>query len=634
MATLLLEPKTETQSGQQWSQFAVEPPASGKDRFTLERGLALMLIGVAAIYLRARDPLYNTAYMDESIYVVYGRMFLSHHFQSPLATPLQWTFGWYLWPAMAALADRIGGLLALRELAAALGTITVAATYGFASRVFSKTVGVGAAAVMAVLGPAVLVSRIATRDSGSLCFFALGLWAFAAAWQDNKKRHWFFATVLFLAAFLCKYVVAIYFPVLAVLAMWKGRKPIFLFVTPLSAACAAYAALNKQDLLHLLRYGGSYGSLRGDAFNIYVVARWDLILIAWLAVLAFGVSQWRVRAAWMWVGAMMAFVFQWQTRADYDFWKHANYALLFLVPAAVAGLLLLVQQLFRNNYLRQMQWGTVSVLSLAIGVAILGKVQDFGQFVFWPNVSPALAFFEDRITPQDHVLVDDTVLRYYFNPALSQEQIVDPMYFNYRDAAGNDLLGEPAYKAAVSERAFSQIVLDGGMGDEASRLDAAIRPFLTGYHLQMRAVDPVLGHDIEIYSREAAIAATPATASTSPSVRILSPETGSNVTTQHVVARGVVTGARPGWSVRMEVFTNRWYPQGEAIPIASDGSFSQDINLGGSGSERCFHLLRARAFDQDGQSRAVALNYDIGRVGAGESCPATKVPDPAMSSSN
>src|SRR5205807_4666458 len=183
------------------------PPLSSKDPFRTECALVMMLIAVAAVYLRVLVPRYSTAYMDESIYVVYGRMFLSRHFEAPLDTPLQWSFGWYLWPAMAAAADRIGGLLALRELAAGLGTVTVAATYGFASRVFNKTIGLGAAAVMAVLGPALLVSRIATRDSGSICFFALGLWAYAAAWQKDRKRDWALAALCFFAAFLCKYLV-------------------------------------------------------------------------------------------------------------------------------------------------------------------------------------------------------------------------------------------------------------------------------------------------------------------------------------------------------------------------------------------------------------------------------------------
>src|SRR5438270_5164517 len=188
MASLLLTTPRSGASAPARRGLAQAPPQA--DHFQTERALALMLIAAAAVFLRVWDPWYSTAYMDESIYVVYGRTFLSRHFESPLSTPLQWSFGWYLWPAMAAIADKIGGLFALRELAAALGVVTVGATYGFASRVFSSIVALGAAAVMAVLAPAVLVSRIATRDSGCVCFFALGLWAFSCAWQENKKRHW------------------------------------------------------------------------------------------------------------------------------------------------------------------------------------------------------------------------------------------------------------------------------------------------------------------------------------------------------------------------------------------------------------------------------------------------------------
>src|SRR6266852_2516420 len=71
-----------------------------RDQFRMERAFALLFVLVAAAWLRMLEPLYSTAYMDESIYVVYGRMFLSRHFEAPLDTPLQWSFGWYLWPAM------------------------------------------------------------------------------------------------------------------------------------------------------------------------------------------------------------------------------------------------------------------------------------------------------------------------------------------------------------------------------------------------------------------------------------------------------------------------------------------------------------------------------------------------------
>lgn len=610
MATLLLNKPASANT----QRFLHSSP--GVDSFRLERRLALMLIAVAAIYLRFWNPLYSTAYMDESVYVVYGRMFLARHFEAPLDTPLQWSFGWYLWPAMAALADRIGGLLAVRELAATLGVATVAATYGFASRVFSKPVGVVAALAMALLAPAVLVSRIATRDSGSICFFALGLWAFSAAWEGNKKRFWAMAAAFFFAAFLCKYLVAIYFPLLVLLALWKRWKGLLCFAAPLFAGCAVYVLLHRADLIHLLTYGGAYGSLKSpDALDIYLRHRWDFWLISLAGLAAFASLQWRVRAVWMWVGAIVILVFQWKSRADYDYWKHVNYALLFLVPLAAAGIVFLVRKLLPENYGAQLLWGTAAALALAFGAGWLGRAQSIERFVFWPNVEPILAFFENRLTPQDHVLVDDTVFRYYFHPPLNQHQIVDPMYFYYHDGEGRDLFGEGAYKAAVTESAFTYIVLDGGIGEEARRLNNAIRPALGRYTLLMRAFEPTLGQRIEIYGK-----ADSQPAAENPDFRILEPATNATVDGGTTTLHGIATQAQPGSFALVEVFTDRWYRQGEYVPIAADGTFYRTIYLGGQGKQQCSHLVRARLFDSRGHAQAVTMNYGIARAGGPSEC--------------
>ncbi len=605
MATLLLEKPAPVI---QVTEPQPAPAPAQRDGFVLERGLALMLIGVAAVYLRAHDPLYSTAYMDESVYVVYGRMFLARHFEAPLAHPLQWSFGWYLWPMMAAVADRLGGLLALRELAALLGTVTVAATYGFAGRVFSKTVGVGAAAVMALLGPAVMVSRIATRDSGAICFFALGLWAFVCAWQENKKRYWALAAMAFFAAFLCKYLVAIYFPALVIVALWKGKRPLMQFAAPLFAACVAYACVYRADLMQLMRYGGGYNSLSApDALAIYLLQRWDFWLTAALAVFAVGQRAWRGRSAAMFAGALIVLTFQWNSRADYDFWKHVNYALIFLVPAAVAGALLLVRTLMARNYHGQMIWGVSAVLAFALGAGALGKVHRPEQSLFWPNVGPALAYLDGRLSAQDRILVDDTVFRYYAAPPLRQAQIADPMFGEYRG-----LSGEEAYKAAVGDGVFSYIVLDGGMGEEARRMDEAIRPLLSSYKLDFYAVDPVLGHKIEVYSRQSVSGEE-----RFPSIYIVSPASGKVANTSDTATdlAGVAVGARPGWYVRAEVFTDRWHTQGDEVPVAADGRFHQTIYLAGEGAQRCHHLVRATLFDRAGKAQATTMNYGIGRAG-------------------
>jgi hypothetical protein len=143
-------------------------------------------------------------------------------------------------------------------------------------------------------------------------------------------------------------------------------------------------------------------------------------------------------------------------------------------------------------------------------------------------------------------------------------------------------------------------------------MDAAIRPLLSSYTLRMYAVDPALGQNIEVYSRP-----DMSDAEKTPAIRLLHPTTGSILQTADgtVMAEGTTIGARAGWHARIEVFTNRWYPQGEYIPIAADGSFQQIIVLGGEDKQRCSHLLRARLYDEHWNLQASTLNYGIGRAG-------------------
>jgi len=504
-------------------------------------------------------------------------------------------------------------------MAAGLGLVSISAIFGFVRRLFSNTVGVGAALIAAVLGPAVLVSRIATRDAGSFCFFALGLWAFARAWQENKKRDWALSAIFFFAAFLCKYLVAIYFPALVIVALWKRRAAPLSFAVPLAMFCAVYAALYWNDLLHLLRYGAGYGSLRAPAdqsLRIYFWDRWDFWILAAIALIPLFVRKWRVPAALLWSGSLIMLLFQLKSRADFDYWKHVNYSLIFLAPVAVAGLIFMAGWITRSAFTHTVCGGLLVVL-LAGTMAWLGRIQSLDQFIFWQNVEPVLAYFENRLTPNDRVLVDDTVFRYYFTPPLHQNQITDPMYFHY-----GDKVGDQAYKAAIKESAFTYVVIDGGIGDEARQMDAAIRPLPEPYKLEFVVLDPTLGQRIEIYAKPTD--GSPHDAG--PSVRLLFPGSGSlmNVNGGDATVEGTVSGAQAGWYVQLEVFTNRWWPQGGHISVAGDGSFHQQVSLGGEGQQQCNHLLRARLFDQAGTPRAFALNYAIARANTDGSAPACR----------
>jgi len=463
-------------------------------------GWLLVPIVAAAWYLRAHHPHYSTAFMDESIYIVYGRMFLSHHFESPLTHPLDFSFGWYLWPMMAATADRLGGLTGVRELTALLGTLTTILVYAFSRRLFGRPVGLASAGVFALLAPAILTSRIATHEAASIFFFALGIWLYVRAWQDDERAAWGLGAVSFFAAFLSKYLAALYFPFFVLLTLRKGRRAVVYFSAPLTVLCGAYAWHYAGELAALLHYAQRYSSLRApshEAWGIYFSDRPDFWVLCVLALLA-----WRKRTkaakqttALLWLGAAVIPVFHWYARSDYDYWKTVTYSLVFLTPLAMEGL---VHTARDTAVLLRPLLASVLTAALAISLAWGSHFWQIKRFVFWPNATPILAYFDGRLAAQDRVLVDDSVFRYYFAPPLSQPQITDPFFFWY----GNEQ-GAPAYAQAVRDRWFNYIVLDGGMGGEARSLETAIAPELANrYVLRLATQDRILGHPIRIYERE------------------------------------------------------------------------------------------------------------------------------------
>lgn len=593
--------------------------ASAQD-FLLKFRLPLLLILVLAWYLRARHPHFASAYMDETIYVLFGRMFLARHFEAPLNNPLNSSFGWYLWPVLAAWADRIRGLVGVRELGAAMGALTVLAVYGFSKRVFSRAVGLAAALVFALLGPAVFASRIATRDAGSIFFLALGLWLFARAWQEQDWPTWLAAALSLFAAFLCKFLIAIYFPFLVILGLWKGRRAILAFGLTLTILCGAYAVYFRESLRALVEYGRAYGSLKAPAavaWHIYFADRLDFWILLALALLAWfpnGKGSWK-KVALLFGGVAIMPIFQAISRADYDYWKHVNYSFLFLVPLAMQGLIGIIRRIAPTSYSIP---AAVITGCLAVGLGWTGNAWRINRFVFWPNVEPAVAYFDGHLVSDDRILIDDTVFRYYFSPPLRQWQMVDPFYFSYGTATGL-----PAYAASVRDGSFDYIVLDGGIGPDAKEMRAAIQPNLAGrYSLRVSTPDPVTGHEIEIFERTSPPAMAPTRSD--PQITIGAPAEGALVRTNGDLAllSGTVGGIQAGDYVLVDVFTNQWYRQGGKIfPGAPDGAFMQAIHLGGVGRQQCFHIVRARLFDPQGHFIARAMNFDIARANSDGSPP-------------
>jgi hypothetical protein len=171
----------------------------------------------------------------------------------------------------------------------------------------------------------------------------------------------------------------------------------------------------------------------------------------------------------------------------------------------------------------------------------------------------------------------------------------------------------------VQDGAFDYVILDGGMGEEARRLASAIKPLPASYHLSFRGREPTLGQNLEIYDKQGR-----SEAAGGPRINISSPTDGALIAGEATEADGSVKGAQPGWYIRAEIFTDRWYDQGDGVPLGSDGTFKQRVHLGGEGAQQCNHLLRVRAYDENGELKATALNYGITRANADGSAPACR----------
>jgi hypothetical protein len=159
----------------------------------------------------------------------------------------------------------------------------------------------------------------------------------------------------------------------------------------------------------------------------------------------------------------------------------------------------------------------------------------------------------------------------------------------------------------------------------------AVRPVLAErYELQMSMPDTVRSQRIEIYARRDPAPQLPPVSVHHVSITSLA----DNDMVRDAAGKltGKASSANPEWKVRAEVFTDRWYYQGES-PLTSDGSYKVNIYLGGQGQQQCYHLVRARLIDEQGRPQATSTLFGIARANPDGSAPAcAAVPHPAATS--
>jgi hypothetical protein len=571
--------------------------------------LALIILVVGAFLARAVSIVRQSAYMDEGTNVLTGRLLIEHH--TVYAEVLNWAYGSYLWPLVAGVADAHGGLAMVRMVTAMCGALMTLGTSLAAYRLAPpsvphhrrQVVALLAGLAMAVAPTAIGVGRFGTYDALAAAGFMLGVGLLVPAHRNARPLTIFVAATLLFIAFLSKYLVALYFPLICLYAMFaplvaSPRRPrvalanLVFFVIPLTLACAGYLLIFLGPLLALFTSSLHYGDLKSpDPLTVYFLEQpviWLLVAAA-VAGLRFATATGRMVGL---VGAGIILGFQLLGRADYDFWKHSIYVIYFLAPIAALTWLRVPQHT-----------GTWRVVAIAVPVAValwfLPRAEAGANHVtaFYPNFNSSLSAIWRHTSDSAVLLMDDTALRYYLYGKLPIDSMIGPFQFTYRGVTyGGADQNVDAYRSAVRDRWFDTIVLNGGVTPQGNAIRTNLLDDIEEHYVKVYSAPAGYGMAIEIYKSKSRAAGRRDPAAVPTRVTF-------DAGTAHWGARPVDRGIVPG--LRVNASTEQpWNGQSSLQFTVADGANTVGTSIAGTVSVVQAHVYVVAA---DGGSQPVRV---------------------------
>ena len=475
-------------------------PLGGAWGFAGASALGLLTLGFAGA-LRWPHLSANSAYMDESFYVIAGQRFVAEGMTPWLAEVM---FGSYLYPVLAAAAHAHGGLGLVRAVNAALGALTALAIAQAADRLGGPRVGLLAGLLCAISSQHIYISALGTYDAPAVAGGALALALVATAtrcpdrgaWTEGRVRAWLsLAGGAAAVAILVKYVAAVVLPPLALAALaWSPEVRrrdralrLLALGAPVAGAAVVYAVRHRDILLGWWRFSRGYQGLveqRASALlEIYLWRSVDLLAVLALAALGAAAWVWAARRRELAVtaaGVAVFAAFHGLTRADQNFAKHVTFTFPFLLPLAAAGLAALGRGGARALQAAGLPRGAADPAAHALVVAIVVVVglqqvdRVHGSLRWWPDTRPVVERALTRLRPGDRVLTDDTGLEL----ALIERGIrVDTPFW----AAEGALAGPEGAAEALARGRYAAVVLTGGVTTEGALLSRQIARRLPVY---------------------------------------------------------------------------------------------------------------------------------------------------------
>lgn len=239
---------------------------------------------------------YNSAFNDEAIYIVIGRMGLfGSDWWSYGAS--QWMAGLpYIYPVLTSLVYQTGGLIASRLLNVVFAILMVEEVFRFSNLLKlsdKKTVFISSLTAAFLVGFSsigMFVGRLATYDMPSFLLLLFSINSFLKAGKHKNGKYYFLSFLTLYLSFLTKITTAFFFPPLLIFSLFiiKRRSKLhkklakYYFFIPFAAGIVLYTIFYSQNLLSYMASQRALGLTQdySEIFGVIQKTSGFIILLA------------------------------------------------------------------------------------------------------------------------------------------------------------------------------------------------------------------------------------------------------------------------------------------------------------------------------------------------------------------
>lgn len=468
-------------------------------RFTLELGLFIVFL-FGSFMAGINNLGYNTLFLDEAIYAVAGEDFLQGIYSRNAPAFL---FGSYLYPALSAVINNMGGVTGLRLASTLFMCLTSVFVYFTTRKLFGQKASLFSMMLFAFSGVILNLGQLAVYDALALPFLAASLFLLVTAVTSEHHQKYLLlaSSVCAILATLSKYIGLIYLPALCMTALalfWMRGTPVrqalstlfFYFVLPILQALSLYVAFYWRELIQVFQ---------GQGFSL--APRWLILktigqemgfimlpALVGFVLLATAVIYnrnrdlpplfWNERPQLNWntlsrshriLFFTLAFLllctwlaaplYHWGTANIRSLWKNCAYSLIFLSPLAGYCAATFVKSIrFRSHNLAI---NILGMLCLCTGIVYFADKALDSNWSFhqsWPNTAGAITYLRDAGLNEDsRVLAEGMdVYEYYFDFGTNDRPVWNSFW--YMEYGG--VSGQEGALAAIRGRALDFIIIE------------------------------------------------------------------------------------------------------------------------------------------------------------------------------